>query len=499
MEDYLLRYIKWHYRRHPYKLIFVSLSVVVVLVALLIFLPVWAKRSEYVIAQTISDVYINLLASVLAFFVAYILVMAISRALQRDEDSLKVSYRNSDMWTQYGTEYLHQFDLKQVGGRSSVFTVYCAKLFEKSESKKLVINDHPNDYFELDTFIKSQYFNLQEAHAKSKSIHSLTVRLRNFEAPTPENGLTAVMETERSTYLAHLLTNRALDYPIKPDVTIRHIYENSNQLYSLRRSKMSNHIGVNALVFLPKGDNKRGYLILPKRGDNATVAKNGVTASVAIRLKMDSFKNKYEDYLTEDYVKNGCVKENLASSIGISQKSIDDKNVEIEFLGLCRDIYEGGKPTLFYVVYLNMTCEEYVVQNTLFLENRNKARSKRKKTKEGFVPLSADSMDEVEEYYLADWQTVGMESCKEGVLVGSGDSLAYNKSADNLRLEFKAWTPKQNKKQSNKMAEKMQQVAQRLQLTSEKHRFSFEQNLISNFWFLTGCEELQINKINNNN
>ncbi len=229
-----------------------------------------------------NELAVNLLATVIGLFTAYILYRVIFLFAHRNEDKHKVSYSNVDMWKQYDTHYLHCFKLHD----DAIFAVYCEQLLKKGTFTELQIDDYPDEFFELDPFIKSNFFDLIEAHAMSDTTRSVTVRLK--EVVHPEGSNLAVIRTMRSTYLSHLLTNRALDYELKPEMTIRSLFENSDTLIPPQRSRMSNHLGVNALVFL-KDDNgsSEEWLLLPQRCARATVAKNKVTASIATRIKME--------------------------------------------------------------------------------------------------------------------------------------------------------------------------------------------------------------------
>ncbi len=432
--------------------------------------------------EGIGDLIINLLASVVAVAGGYVLIKVTSVLAHRREDQIKVNYRNSDQWKQYGTEYLHRFTLND-----SRFIVYCDVLLRKADYDKLEIDDDPNRNFELDSFIKQQYFDLVEAHTKSKSIHSRTVRLCGFTAPTKEYPRTAVIHTMRSTYLAHLLTNRALDYHIKPEVTIRRIFENTARLTPLALSKMSNHIGINALVFLPRNGEKRGYLLMPKRGSDATVAKNGVTASLATRLQMDNkeyFADGYQSKMTIDYIEKGCILDGLPAAIRVSRDYLNEKMeqqsdfLQIDLLGIARDIYEGGKPTFFYAVYLDMTVEEYFRLSDEYVEKMtNTANAAKQQKKKGILPLSSDKIDEVKEVYVADWTSVKMSERKRGPQ--SDNDNVYVVADDDRLLCFDAIDREKTLKQRKKGNDEP---------VFSRYALNFEQNLISNFLFLKELE-----------
>lgn len=473
MEEIISRFFHNFFRTGKVGYRIVQVLLCIIGLEVLILLLSWMRTEG-------ADVINNMIASFFGVAAVFILARLVTLFLHLTEDENKVSYRNQDMWHQYGEEYRRIFRMN-----NSDFLVYCEKLFRKNEVSKFLVEDDPEDFFELDPYIKAHCSTLLEAHAMSKTTDSVTVRLCKFDKPTPENGMTATIYSGRSSYLAHLLTNRALDYFMESDLTIRKLYENDKTLRPLHRAKLSNHFGINALVFLKDNDGKK-WLLMPHRKKDATVAKNSVTASVATRLKMENktyFPQEYANYLQPGYIEKACVKDALPNAIWVKKEWLDNeiekRNKEIEekkssipfldiqFLGLSRDIYEGGKPTLFYVVYLDTTPDGYKRGREAWEEEKkNKAEEKQKQTSIYRIALPEHSIDEVDEIYLADWSTVKMEEMHRCLF---GDKINPEKSYHDIRLDSAKLTFVDKDK--------------------EKHAYAYEPNLISNFWFLEGCPE----------
>lgn len=414
-------------------------------------------------ADTIwKELSVNLLATVIGLFTAYILYRVIFLFAHRNEDKNKVSYSNKDMWKQYNTHYLHWFKLH----KDELFAVYCEELLRKGTFTKLQIDDYPDEFFELDPFIKSNFFELIEAHAMSDTTRSVTVRLK--EVVHAQGNELAVIRTMRSTYLSHLLTNRALDYELKPEMTIRSLFENSDTLIPPQRSRMSNHFGINALVFLKEAEGtSEKWLLLPQRGPRATVAKNKVTASIATRLKMEKLPGQYAGTLQPEYVMKNCIYDCIADAIQIPEEWVRENTdkIDIQFLGLSRDIYEGGKPTLFYEVHMDMDLEEYQNQHKAFDDERAKKRADRAAAmRNGHLPKGAEAIDEVETIHIVDWSSVTMSQQLSPIICKKEDEVYYNAEYDTSLLSFATNEDKTYKK-------------------------SFEQNLIANFWFYEGCPD----------
>ncbi|MBR0296280.1 MAG: hypothetical protein IJQ95_02685 [Paludibacteraceae bacterium] len=410
-----------------------------------------------------EELAVNLLATVIGLFTAYILYRVIFLFAHRNEDKNKVSYSNSDMWKQYNMHYLHWFKLH----KDALFAVYCEELLRAGTFTELQIDDYPDEFFELDPFIKSNFFELIEAHAMSDTTRSVTVRLKEVVHPKGNN--LAVIRTMRSTYLSHLLTNRALDYELKPEMTIRSLFENSDTLIPPQRSRMSNHFGINALVFLKdeeKGNEK--WLLLPQRGPRATVAKNKVTASIATRLKMETQPGKYAGKLQPEYVTKNCIYDCIAEAIQIPEEWVQDNTnkINIQFLGLSRDIYEGGKPTLFYTVHLDINLGEYEALHSKFDDDKKQKKAIREdEIRQGHLPVGAEKIDEVETIHIVEWSSVTMSKNLAPIIHKREKEDYYNTEFDTALLSFKARGQKK---------------------TYER---AFEQNLIANFWFYRSCPD----------
>ena len=472
MEDSVIRFFRALHRNN-YKKSWLVMSLIIAGIIAVLVICGCGKENQ------LDDLFINILASIIGFVLAYMFLKLLEKQSNKYEDENKISYRNSDMWEQYHTNYRHIFDM----GRPSKFVVYFDDLFVNKKGTKIKVVDDPQKFFELDPFIKAHCDILLSAHNASKKTDSVTVRLADFNKPTKENGNTATIHCMRSSYLAHLLTNRALDYMIKDELTIRRLYEHDTTLRPLTRSQLSNHFGVNALVFL-KGENedRQAWLLLPHRKNTATVAKNKVIASIADRLKMENekvFPEKYANHMTEDYIKKGCIEYGIADHIWVMQKWIDDECqkrkkpedkdfIKINLLGLSRDIYEGGKPTLFYAVYLDCTLDEYREATKQWKEEDEikQANREAKKTKNRLLEPNR-AIDEIDKIHIARWSSIQMETIKDeetGEVIDPEPTDYYDIRLDKAKLIFDEWD---EESKTVKPAEGVE----------------FEQNLIANFWF----------------
>lgn len=475
MEDIISRFYKKHWKKNPLVVILQTGFIFIIVLVILWLIHKFSspgsldcpKGEEFL--GVLWEIAINLVASIIAFIAAFQIVFAISKNFQKNEDEIKASYLNSNLQEQYSPKgvnengYRKSFHLHDKSGR---FIVYVNDLYRQyKDTNHLYFSDDADKHFELELYIMMHIGILYGAHSASKTVSELTVRLNDFQDDKNKDKK-AVAYTTRSTYLAHLLTNRAIDYPLEEELTVRKIYENTKYLTPLNRSKLSNHIGVNALIFLA-GD----ILVLPRRGKDATVAKNGVTASIATRLNLDAYKECFsgtEKLVDEKTISSVCVLDKLTSLLIDKQYELEMKEVmkaKMHFLGLSRDPYEGGKPTLFYYIDLEMTKEEFLTKLDPYYQ--------------------PEGIDAVHELLFVPWKNVGITSWEEKIQKRDADQKkAPLTDSERLIMEDKEYD-KSRLLLINPDHYKYSKKEKRYTfITDEKeHQFIFEQNLIANLWF----------------
>lgn len=277
----------------------------------------------------------EVVATVAAFLLSTVLLFAVHSSMRTIEDIVKVTYDDNILLKQYDNKnYLKRFML----GGSPAQVIYDDCYLSDGHSVVEVCDD-PDKAFQLDTFIKNHYFDIVKAHQNSYYVNCLTVRLDDY---TSEDGVVR-LHTSRSNYIAHMLTNRAIDYKIRGDVSLRELYEYNSTLTPLSKSKFSNHIGINALVMLSDGNT-----LFPFRDGDSTISKEKITAGVATRLVMPN----YSVPLTADYLLRDNVVDVLGDAMKIPQQWVVDNksHIRVDFMGFGRNLYEGGKPQFYYTV-----------------------------------------------------------------------------------------------------------------------------------------------------
>ena len=447
--------------------------------------------------ETGWEIYINLIASLLAFIFAFLIILLISWVYRRHEDELKVSYKNSQMLKIYKNkdkdtkhDYRKEFHLHPEKDEQPCI-VYCDKLFFCNENTNgIKIIDKPNTYFEVNHFIEIHAAKLLCAHSASKTTNEFTPRLQDFEKASDKNGNKHIITIARSTYVNHLLTNRVLDYQIAEDVSLRRMYESIDVLTELPISKMSNHIGINALLFLVEKDKENPnketrYLVMPHRGKDATVVKDGVTASLATRLMVEGYQ---EATNKEEYIKETCVREEIKKKLPWTKDEKKETdltslldNMKICFLGLARDPYEGGKPTLFYTIDLETTCDEFAqLMNPKY---------------------KPQDIDAIKDIMIVEWDNISLKVAKPTKYEKPEKRERDYQKADQkeaLRYDEAKLKLKNPRRITTKLFWKLWAKERPFTFRHYIRRsFIFEQNLIANFWFYTKQQEYIKQQIDN--
>lgn len=292
---------------------------------LIIFL-VWAAE----------EVISNVVGTVVGFLFTTILLYIIKVLFAYWEDVLKVTDDTAYILDIYNgsPDYRKTLTLND----TSVTFAYADNLVNTGYN--FHVEDAPEKFFELDEFIMNNYTAIFSAHSNSAKVNSTTIRLDDFRV----EGKDCTFYLSRSTVFNHLVTNRAIDFVLFDGVSLRSVYEYGPKITPYNRSKMSNHVGINALVFLSDG-----RLLVPRRNNKSTISKNQITSSIAVKLE---FPRDKSEVITAEYLMRGNIIESLSSRLKIRPEDLDVSQIDIQFLGFGQNLYEAGKPQLYYCVYL---------------------------------------------------------------------------------------------------------------------------------------------------
>ncbi len=280
----------------------------------------------------------------LGFFISNLLFGLVQMMFRSVEDNAKVTDDTEMLVSIY-----HEDDIEKQIEFNNTSTKFAYKPLYFNDGSALFVEDNADKIFMPDGFISDNYQVLFSAHRMSTKKNFDTVRLDDFKC---EHGQ-ARFYLSRSNYYYHMVTNRAVDYRIDDDLSLRTYYEYGPRLHSLAESNMSNHIGINALVYL-----KDGELLLPRRNGSSTISKNLITSSIAIMLTLPD-----DNKITSEYLFKGCILQGLVSRTSMKPEWINEEQIDINFLGFGQNPYEGGKPQFYYSVHMkNIDREMYITE-----------------------------------------------------------------------------------------------------------------------------------------
>ncbi|MBR2023732.1 MAG: hypothetical protein IJ996_04380 [Clostridia bacterium] len=298
--------------------------------------------SMVAVGTIVPDLWMDVIGIFFGFLISNLTVGLFAVFFSSFEDGLKVLDDTKKILSIYPEDNLET--VVTLNGTSCT-VAYNPVLF--NDNYTLIVKDDPEKQFELDGFLENNYLDLFAAHHRSSKRNFDTVRLDDCTL----EGNTATFYLSRSTYYHHLITNRAVDYLLDDDLSVRTYFDYGPKLVPLNKSKMSNHVGINGLVYL-----KDGELLLPRRTGSSTISKNMITSSIAIMLSLPKSGEVTSEYLFKD-----CILNNLVSRARMNPAWIKEDEIDVQFLGCGQNPYEGGKPQFYYAVRMNnVTREDYL-------------------------------------------------------------------------------------------------------------------------------------------
>lgn len=256
----------------------------------------------------------------------------------------------------YSKEYKEIEDILNLYREYSVILLPSVNVFTNREKNiKLSFDDCLTEK-QLPDFVIGNAQEFMEAHKYSNTSNNITIRLDDFDFQ--DNKLT--LHTSRTYYYHMLLTNRCMDYQIKSGMSIRGLYEFKDSITPLHESKLSNQIGINGMIIT-----NDGYVLLEKRGRNKTTWKNKFAQPISLALKESDLKLDDTRLLNSDFDYSNkkmmnVIKETMKSNFGLLEEDYEELSVEKNLLGIARDLLEGGKPNLYFVVTVKYNHNEFL-------------------------------------------------------------------------------------------------------------------------------------------
>ena len=224
-------------------------------------------------------------------------------------------------------------------------------VFTNLTGKTEIVFKDSNELFELPEFIIENAPALMDAHKNSKKRNQNTVRLNDFDYDSEHNVLT--LDTMRTTYFHMLVSNRCMDYELHNDITVRSAYEYEKYVSKLEHSKLSNQIGVNGLVIT-----NDGFVLVEKRDHHKTTWKNKFAQSISLSMKTADLGIN-DGVVGDTYGEankriSRVIYSTLRKNFGLVEKDFVGFDLKENFLGIARDLLEGGKPNMYFYIKADM-------------------------------------------------------------------------------------------------------------------------------------------------
>lgn len=306
-----------------------------------------------------SKVDVTVFLAVIVAFIVNMVKTSVSRFIRKKiEDFNKLSDDYNYLIKQYPCEenfikykntveikgLLNRKTLKKYQDGSVKFPIIIEKILQDA---KFVIEDNPQEQYELPERIQENYETIMQAHEFSDVYNQLNIRLNDYEYDEVTNSLKLV--TTRTTYFDSLVTNRAMDYKWGLKSSNREIYDFGPYVNPLKESKLSNHLGFNGFV-----ETSDGKIVFVNRSNNVSIGKETLGNSVGASLKTMYALNKDKEF-TEDGLVESMVKE-IHDELRLEPEDFEFSSKNI--IAIYRDLVEGGKPQLLFYVKTTKSSKE---------------------------------------------------------------------------------------------------------------------------------------------
>lgn len=271
---------------------------------------------------------------------------------RRIEERIKLNGNYDDHIKKYNKENIFESNGKKY------------PLVELSDNVKKVNAFISNDItYNLDPVIVHYMSELMNAHKTSKFKNKVIYRVDHLSVDNECVNINLSLSDMYKT----LLTNRVMDFEIHDHITVREVFEPGPKLNTFENSKLCNGLGFNFII--KTMDNY--YALVKKTGKNPTSKFKFNTCSSTLTTH---FNDDDHDYL-------GMLKQLSYNALITNFNYPKDKEKykeileeDIRYLGLIRNLIEGGKPELCYELSLHINKDELL---DLFNKMSNKVNKDR--------------------------------------------------------------------------------------------------------------------------
>lgn len=262
---------------------------------------------------------------------------------RRIEEKIKLNGNYEEHIKRYNKEKVFSSD-----GKSYPLVEICPKI------DKLTAHISEETHYNFDPVIVHYMSELMNAHKtsrfKNKPIYRLDKCVVDDGELTVYLSLTDIYKT--------LLTNRVMDFELHDHITVREVFEPGPRLNTFENSRLCNGFGFNFIVKTTDGY----YALVKKTDKNPTNKFKYSTFSSSL---ITHFNDKDNDYIGRlKQLSYNALITNFNYPKGYKNTEIykDILDEDIHYLGLIRNLIEGGKPELCYVLNLHITRDELTEQ-----------------------------------------------------------------------------------------------------------------------------------------
>ena len=200
--------------------------------------------------------------------------------------------------------------------------------------------------YELPSVAREHYAELLAAHATSSVYNQLNIRVTSWGL---QEGSFAI-NTMRTTYFDSLVTNRAMDLTLGTGVSLRQLFQFGPFVPALKDSPLSNHLGANGFVITSDGK-----VPLVFRGRANSIGKGSVGTSIAASMKAKYALDSSGRFTTEG-LHNALLREAM-DELKLDYDQLVALPLSSMLIAAYRDLLEGGKPQLLFVMRTTLTGE----------------------------------------------------------------------------------------------------------------------------------------------
>jgi len=307
--------------------------------------------------------------------------------LRYDKDAKFLTLNSKELKTKYHNEPLYTFTINDksiILPQSVLFnnTVNCIPIKDFNFTL-----DNVRSQFRISKKIETKADQLIELLIKilGKTFYdSETLRLNDIKVISNKVCLTV----SKSKYQYYLGTNYSLDACLKNwSCSLREELHTGSLLCKLNKSILANHLGINVLVFT--SDN---FLVLPKRSGKVNIRKNQFSPSISGVVNYSDFEQTDLPVFLKAISREG------KEEIFLQKTQFNENNTYL--LGLTRELIRGGKPEVFFVMYIN---ESFANFEKSFKCAKDKDENKSEIKKVDFsksLMLDPKKVEDRKEYYL---------------------------------------------------------------------------------------------------